>query len=52
MRIILLLCLLLISNQILAELLKSSPNLQPQEVVFIQLEALKNNNTPYNHVFS
>ena len=47
MRIVLLLYILLISEAVHAELLKPSPNLDPQEVISIQLNALKDNNSPY-----
>ena len=47
MRIVLFLYILLISEAVHAELLKLSPNLDPQEVISIQLNALKDNNSPY-----
>ena len=47
MRIVLFLYILLSSEIVIAELLKPTPNLQPQEVISIQLNALKDNNNPY-----
>ena len=47
MRIVLFLYILLTSEIVIAELLKPTPNLQPQEVISIQLNALKDNNNPY-----
>ena len=47
MRIVLFLYILLIGETAHAELLKPSPNLEPQEVISIQLNALKDNNSPY-----
>ncbi len=47
MRIVLFLYILLICETVHAELLKPSPNLDLQEVISIQLNALKDNNSPY-----
>ena len=47
MRIVLFLYILLISEAVHAELLKPSPNLDPQEIISLQLNALKDNNSPY-----
>ena len=47
MRIVLFLYILLTPEIVIAELLKPTPNLQPQEVISIQLNALKDNNNPY-----
>ena len=47
MRIIFFLYILLATETVFAELLKPSSNLQPQEVISIQLNALKDNNNPY-----
>ena len=47
MRIIIIFSLLFISNHINAEILKPNPKLLPEEVISIQLSALKNNDTPY-----
>ena len=47
MRIVLFLYILLISEAVHAELLKPSLNLDPQEVISLQLNALKDNNSPY-----
>ena len=49
MRIILFLIILLLAKSAHAELLKPSPNLEPQEVISIQLNALKDNNNPYKN---
>ena len=49
MRIVLFLYILLIIKNVQAELLKPSPSLHPQEVISIQLNALKNNNNPYEN---
>ena len=49
MRIILFFIILLIVNSTHAELLKPSPNLEPQEIISIQLKALKDNNNPYKN---
>jgi len=49
MRIILFLFIFLPTETVIAELLKPSPNLQPQEVISIQLDALKNNNKPFEN---
>ena len=47
MRIILFLYIFLIGETVKAELLKPSPNLQPEKIISIQLNALKDNNNPY-----
>lgn len=47
MRIVLFLYILLISEAVHAELLKPSLNLDPQEVISLQLNALKDNNSSY-----
>ena len=47
MRIILFLYIFLIGETVKAELLKPSSNLQPEEIISIQLNALKDNNNPY-----
>ena len=49
MRIILFFIILLIVKSTHAELLKPSPNLEPQKIVSIQLKALKDNNNPYKN---
>ena len=49
MRIILFLIILLLAESAHTELLKPSPNLGPQEVISIQLNALKDNNNPYKN---
>ena len=49
MRIILFFIILLIVKSTHAELLKPSPNLEPQEIISIQLKALKDNNNPYKN---
>ena len=49
MRIILFFIILLIVKSTQAELLKPSPNLEPQEIISIQLKALKDNNNPYKN---
>ena len=49
MRIILFFIILLIAKSTHAELLKPSPNLEPQEIISIQLKALKDNNNPYKN---
>jgi len=49
MRIFILLFFLLLTKSIMAELLKPSPKFLPDEVISIQLEALKNNNFPYEN---
>ena len=49
MRIILFLIILLLAKSAHTELLKPSPNLEPQEVISIQLNALKDNNNPYKN---
>ena len=49
MRVILFLFILMLTNTVLAELLKPSPDLKPLEVISIQLTALKDNNKPYNN---
>jgi len=50
MRIILFFIILLIVKSTHAELLKPSPNLEPQEIISIQLKALKDNNNPYKNL--
>ena len=40
---------MLSAETVIAELFKPTPNLQPQEVVSIQLNALKDNNNPYEN---
>ena len=49
MRIILFFIILLIAQSTHAELLKPSPNLEPQKIISIQLKALKDNNNPYKN---
>ena len=49
MRIVLFLYILLTIENAQAELLKPSPNILPKEVISIQLNALKNNNNPYEN---
>ena len=49
MRIVLFLYILLASETVIAELLKPSINLQPQEVISIQLNALRDNDNPYEN---
>ena len=49
MRIVLFLYILFVSETVIAELLKPSSNLQPQEIISIQLNALKNNDNPYEN---
>ena len=49
MRIILFFIILLIVKSTHAELLKPSPNLEPQKIISIQLQALKDNNNPYKN---
>ena len=49
MRIILFLFIFLATESVIAELLKPTSYLQPQEVISIQLNALKNNNNPYEN---
>ena len=49
MRIILFFIILLIAKSTHSELLKPSPNLEPQEIISIQLKALKDNNNPYKN---
>ena len=49
MRIIFFLYILLATETVFAELLKPSSNLQPQEVISIQLNALKDNDNPYEN---
>ena len=46
MRIVLCLYILLTPEIVIAELLKPTPNFQPQEVISIQFNALKDNNNP------
>ena len=41
--------ILIIPNLVYAELLQPSPNLTPEEVILIQLKALKDNNQPYQN---
>ena len=41
--------ILIIPNLVYAELLKPSPSLTPEEVILIQLKALKDNNRPYQN---
>ena len=41
------LIILFLPNISFSEIIKPSPNLKPQEVIEIQLNALKNNNLPY-----
>ena len=41
------LIILFLQNISFSEIIKPSPNLKPQEVIEIQLNALKNNNLPY-----
>ena len=48
MRFFIFLFFLLFANLVLADLIKPNPNLLPQEVISIQLLALKNNNQPYS----
>ena len=49
MRIILFFLLLFLSTEVMSELLKPQPNILPEKVVNIQLQALKNNDHPYNN---
>ena len=49
MRIVLFLYILLATETVFAELLKPSSNLQPQEVISIQLNALRDNDNPYEN---
>ena len=49
MRIVLFLYILLTTETVIAELLKPSSNLQPQEVISIQLNALRYNDNPYEN---
>ena len=49
MRVVLFLIILMLTNSVLAELLKPSPDLEPLDVISIQLTALKDNNKPYNN---
>ena len=47
MKVLIILFAIFISDTTLAELLKPNPALKPNEVVSIQLNALKDNNNPY-----
>ena len=49
MRIIFFLYILLATETVFAELLKPSSNLQPQEVISIQLNALRDNDNFYEN---
>jgi len=46
-KVLIILFAIFISDTTLAELLKPNPALKPNEVVSIQLNALKNNNNPF-----
>ena len=51
MRFISLIIISLFFNfKVLADLIKPNPNIKPDEVITIQLEALKQNNLPYKDV--
>ena len=41
--------LIIITDIAFAELLKPNPNLKPEEIILIQLSALKKNNYPYKN---
>ena len=47
MKVLIILFVIFISDTTLAELLKPNPGLNPNEVVSIQLNALKDNNNPF-----
>ena len=47
MRFFIVFCFLMLSKPLFADILLPSPSLLPEEVVTIQLDALKNNNIPY-----
>ena len=47
MKVLIILFAIFISDTILAELLKPNPDLKPNEVVSIQLNALKDSNNPF-----
>ena len=49
MKIYLILLLIIVTNIAFAELLKPNHNLMAEEVILIQLSALKNNNHPYEN---
>ena len=49
MKIVLVLLLIIVTDLAFAELFKPNPNLKPEDVISIQLSALKKNNYPYEN---
>ena len=49
MKIFSILLLIIVTDSAFAELLKPNPNLKAEEVISIQLSALKENNQPYEN---